>query len=504
MRRFRVTRYLCGVKGWLGDYLLRLPWALFYWNARKSWYRLRGRRGQCPCHNPSDSGEPMRTGCEAVMTWQRPARFRRVCPLLRQNATGQWMCSVPAAEVRPFWGRAALLTGGTAAALLLAMVLAVFALMRGIGYEVSLRQIAWPPAWGELRYVRAQLFIRQARDFYAQGEVREALTALKVARELDPHNYPVAMMLAQFYQAGNPETADRLYAELLRDHPDHRTETARVWFRSLLARGQLVGVAELARRQLKHEPQQASAWAHALVFCARVMRRPELLEEVVADKDTPAAVRPTLELAARVQRAGPEEARSLLLAPGLTALPYDRVYRIESLIRLGHTGEAMQLLRRSQPQMAGRDVARLAFAIYAVAGERARLEQEFDALLAPSRTITAGELSLLAVHLVEHPDAGLLKKVVAALERVPAQPVAARLEVSLTVFCAAGVHADREAMAAAKKIISETVDMRMGSINNLELFFLGQSAQRRIVSFLPQQSALSLELCYSLLERYLK
>ncbi len=503
MRRFRVTRYLCGVKGWLGDYLLRLPWALFYWNARKSWYRLRGRRGQCPCHNPSDSGEPMRTGCEAMMTWHRPARFRRVCPLLRQNESGQWMCSVAAAEVRPFWGRAALLTGGTATALLLALLLAVFGLMRGIGYEVSFRQIAWPPAWGELRYVRAQLFIKQARDFYAQGEVRDALAALTVARELDRNNYPVAMMLAQFYQAGNPEMADRLYAELLRDHPDHRVETARVWFRSLLARGQLAGVAELARRQLKHEPPQASAWAHALIFSARVMRRPEVLDEALADKDTPAVVRPTLELAARVQRAAPEEARQLLMAPGLTALPYDRVYRIESLTRRGHPEEAMQLLRIARPQLAGRDVARLAFAIYAKAGERERLAQEFDALLATARALTAGEISLLAIHLIEYPDPRLLAQLVAALERLPTEPVAARLEAGLAVFCAAGVQADREAMTAAKNAISATVDMRLPAINKLELFFLGLSEQRRIVSFLPQQSALSLELNYALLDRYL-
>jgi tetratricopeptide (TPR) repeat protein len=504
LRRYRVTRYLCAVKGWLGDYLLRLPWALFYWNARKAWYRARGSRGQCPCHNPSDSGEPMRTGCEAMMTWKRPARFRRVCPLLRQNDGGQWVCSVRAEEVRPFWLRALAYVGGTSATLLLAMILLVFGFMRGIGYEVSVRQIAWPPAWSELRLVRSQLFIKQAREYYTKGQVREALAALAVAHELDRQNYPVAMMLAQFYQAGNPEMADDLYARLLREHPDHRVETARVWFRSLLARGRLADVAELAQRQLKHEPQQASAWVHALIFAARKLNQPELLEETLADKDTPAVVRPTLELAVQVQNMGTDEAGRLLAsAPALVTFAYDRVYRIEALLRLGLYEQAMQVLRSSRGQLAGRDVARLAFAVYARSGDRERLSREFDGLLAPTRAVTAGEFSLLAIHLVRYPDPVLLGKVSQAMERLPAEPVDARLEAGMAIFCAAGVQGDREKMAHTKAYIAEMVDARMNALNKLELFFMGESALRRITSLLPQQTALSLELNYALLDRYL-
>lgn len=504
MRRFRVTRYLCGVKGWLGDYLLRLPWALFYWNARKAWYRARGGQGQCPCHNPSDSGEPMHTGCEAVMTWHRPARFRHVCPLLRQNDSGQWMCSVRAEEVRPFWLRVFACVAGTATALLLAVVLTVFGLMRVIGYEVSVRQIAWPPAWSELRLVRSQLFIKQAREYYTQGQVREALAALAVAYELDRQNYPVAMMLAQFYQAGNPEMADDFYARLLREHPDHRVETARVWFRSLLARGRLEDVARLAQRQLKNEPQQISAWVHALTFAARKLDQPELLDEALADKDTPAAVRPTLELAAQVQRLTPAEAgRLLATAPVLATFAYDRVYRIEALLRLGLNEDAMQLLRSSRDQLAGRDVARLVFAIYAQTGDRERLSREFDGLLAPTRTITAGEFSLLAVHLVHYPDPVLLGKLSQAMIRLPTVPVDQRLEAGFALFCAAGVQKDREQIAAAKQHIAEMVDGRLGALNKLELFYLGEGALRRITSLLPQQAALSLELNYALLDKYL-
>ena len=47
-------------------------WALFYWNVRKTIYRVRKTQGICPCQNPSDSGEPMKTGCEAGDRHQLP------------------------------------------------------------------------------------------------------------------------------------------------------------------------------------------------------------------------------------------------------------------------------------------------------------------------------------------------------------------------------------------------------------------------------------------------
>lgn len=439
------------------------------------------------------------------MAWNKPARFRRVCPLLRQNDAGQWVCSVRAPELRPFWGRVVAYVGGSAATLVVVAVLGVFGLMRGIGYEVTLRQIAWPPAWSELNEVRSRLFIAQAREHYAKGEVREALSALSVAYSLDMKNYRVAMMLAQFYQAGNPSLSDDMYARLLREEPQHRVETARVWFRSLLARGRLADVAEVARRQLEAEPTQVAAWTHALVFAARHMKTPELLRKAATDKDVPPVAQPTLALAAEVLALPRERAKEVLLLTPLAAnFPYDRVYRIETLIELGYADEALALLRQSRGQLAGRDVARLAFAAYAKLGDREKLLREFDALLAPSRSLTAGELSLLAIHLVNHPDAALLAKVTEALARVPLQPVELRLEVCLAVFCAAGVQADEARMAAVKKQISDTLPMNLGGLNKLERFFLLKNqGEYRIGALLLQQNSMSLELNYALLDRYL-
>lgn len=503
MRRFGGCGRVAAVKGWFGD-LWRTAWALFYWNLRKAIYRLRGRVGPCPCHNPSDSGAPLETGCEAVLGWHRPQRFRRVCPLLRQNARGQWVCSVRPEEVRPFWGRALLLAAGTGGALALVALLVAFGLMRGIGYEVSLRQLAWPPAWRELHEVRAQLFITQAREAYAAGRVREAISALVVAYEMNPANYSVAMMLAQFYQAGNPALADALYGNLLREHPEHQAEIARVWFRSLLARGRLRGVAELARHQLAAEPKQAAAWVHAISFAARHLDDPTILESAAVIPELPESVRDTLRLAARVLRLPRAEARTALLKPPTTAgFVYDRVYRVETLARLGYPDEAFDLLLDSRSVLAGRDVARLAFGLYAQRGDATRLEREYDALLAPNRALRGHELSLLAIHLVEWPDAGLLAKVCAAFPRLASEPLEVQLEVGLAVYCAAGVARDRTRAGEIQSRLTQTTQIPLAGMNRLGSFLLDDKGKIRIESILPQQSSLSLELNYALLERYL-
>jgi len=502
LRQLRHQKYLQGVKGWLGDLMLTI-WALFYWNARKTVFRLRGDRGTCPCQNPSDSGEPMQTGCEAVYGWRQAARFRRVCPLLRQNPAGQWVCSVRAGEVRPFWGRALGYIGGTVGVVCLGGVLVVFSLMRGIGYEVTVRQIVWPPAWHELREVRSQLFITKAREAYTAGRVREALNALIVAYEMDPANYRVGMMLAQFYQAGNPGLADTLYARLLREHPDHRVETARVWFRSLLARGRLRGIVELSRRQLTTEPQQASAWVHALVFASRHLQDPRPLESAAQSEKLPPAVRETLRLAARVQQLPAAEARDLLAEPAVTDFSYDRVYRIETLTRLGFADEAHELLLKSRAHLAGRDLARLAFALYALKGDTARLEREFAALLSPTRELHPYEVSLLAIHLVNWPDPELLARVCEAFRRMPSEPLAVQLETGLAVFCAAGVQRNHQRMTEVQSHMTRTTKIPLSSMSRLGLYFMTDTGKLRIENLLPQQNSLSLELNYALLDRYL-
>ncbi|QYM77899.1 hypothetical protein K0B96_11285 [Horticoccus luteus] len=492
------------MRKWLGD-SVRMAGALFYWNTRKTIYRLKRGSGGCPCQNPSDSGKPLETGCEAVIHWQRPARFRRVCPLLQQNDAGRWVCSVAAAQVRPFWGRVFGYVGGTIALLGLTAAITVFGVMRWIGYDVSPRQVVWPPAWAELRTVRAQLFIQQARDYYAHGQVKEALSALSVAHGLDRENYRVAIMLAQFYQVGNPTEADRMYADLLRERPEHHVETARVWFRSLLARGHLREIGDLAARQLPREPGQTAAWSHALVFAAERLQRADLLEKAADDEALSLHAREFFWLAGKVQTSSPDEAKSLLMtAPLVADFPYDRVYRVETLIALKFPGEAIALLGEFSSQMSGRDFARLTLAAYAEAGDEQRVGREFRALLDANKPLRAEVLALLATHLVRYPDANLLAMVTDALVRVPPDPWQARMEACLAVFCAAGVQKDGDRMGQAKKQMTEIVGRKDGGVTVLERFFLSGTRRPRLGNALAeQQNAMSLDLNYALLDKYL-
>lgn len=491
------------VKGWLSD-MFRTVWAMFYWNARKSIYVLGRRRGRCPCHNPSDSGQAMQTGCEVIAQWDRPERFKRVCPLLTKSGQGAWVCSVSAEEVRPFWGRLVKYLGSILVGSILFGAVLVYGGMRLIGYEVSFRQIIWPPAWSELAEVRAELFIAQARQHYADGEVREAIQSLTIAYNLNPEHYQVAMMLARFFQAGSPAQADNLYRAMLREHPERRSETARVWFESLLSRGRMDEIAQLAQRQLSIEAAQVSAWTHAVLFSTRYLPDDSILERIRSTETVPEPAREVVNLTIQMRQLSNEDAARLLLkTPMEKGFPYEKAYRVESLIELGYPREALALLKIVRSEMTGRDFARLVFAAYAAMGDQARLLREFSALLSAERKVSAAEIVLLAVHLVEYPDLNLLAMLGDALTRVPLDPAEERLEAIIAVFCAAGVAEDEVQMARARKLITDTFATVPLGLTKLEAFFLGKSAAKRIERLLPGLNPLPLELNYALLRRYL-
>ena len=235
--------------GWLTD-TFRLGRDAFALNFRKSWHIVRGRRGRCPCQIASDSGRAWETGCEAVVGYGSPARFRTVCPLLARRPDGAWACSVNAEDVRPFWGRGVALLGAAALLAVLLAGSAAYGLLRGIGYEVRYSQVLWPPAWHELRGVQADFYLQRARDAYAAGDIAEALLHLSNAYELNPADHRTGLLLAQLWQAGQPMFSDQTYTRLLADHPAHREEIAQAWFRALLARGDFRAVQRLAGERL--------------------------------------------------------------------------------------------------------------------------------------------------------------------------------------------------------------------------------------------------------------
>jgi hypothetical protein len=225
------------VLGWLADFL-RLVWGLPYWNSRKAWFRRSRGRTRCPCQNPSDSGRAFETGCEACIAWSKPARFRRVCPLLVETPQGL-RCSVDAADVAPFWSRMLGLYGGMLLAGYLTSAITVFTVLRTIGYPVSVVHVTWPGLWHRVPQARGWFFAQKSQRAFAEGRPAEGLLYLSNAHQFDPGNYEITLELARTYQSGPVRESDLLFENLLRDHPAQRDATAQEWFRALLARGDL-------------------------------------------------------------------------------------------------------------------------------------------------------------------------------------------------------------------------------------------------------------------------
>lgn len=487
----------------LGD-ALRLYWASVYWNIRKTIFRLRRTRGTCPCQHQSDSGRAWESACAAVTHWKNPARFQRVCPLLQQRADGLWRCSVNTADVRPFWGRAAALIGGTALTLLLVGMLVVFVGMRVIGYEVSLRQIAWPPAWSELAHVRAAHFIRQSERAADEGRIKESLLALYNAYELNPYDYPVGLRLARLWQVNQPATSDRVYRRLLNDHPDRRAETARLWLRALIARGDMEAVARLAADRLLHDTSTIPAWQHALIFASLRLRNYELLREVVADPALPPDALAALRLVADTATLPADEQRGRLiqavLAGDLDA--YASFYVGRRLLQLGHPDETLALTARKEVPLNPRERLLLRLDALAALGRAEDRAHIFDQVLRSQLNDTT--VTLLCTHLIRHPEATLADRLferTAAGMSDPKETAALRYETRLALYCVAGVLADAARLDEIAAQLRALGGGEFRTLDSVSAFFVRGTQGGRVEAVLPVLQPLPLEVIYALLER---
>jgi tetratricopeptide (TPR) repeat protein len=492
------------MKAWLAD-TLRLFGALPYWNTRKTLYILRGRSGQCPCHNPSDSGEPGRTGCEAVVEWESPARFRRaVCPLLVQRPDGGWVCSVGADQVRPFWGRFVAVYAVLGVLALVAAGFGTFFLLRQAGLPVSPSYVFSPARWGEFNELRAQRLTARALAYAQAGQEQEALDALLAAQSISPGNYERTLLLARMHEASAPEILDNLYRHAFETYPTRRNETALAWLRSLLARGDFEAIAKLARQQLAADPAQQVTWLQALLFSVRTTRQAPPLQGVVND---PAIAEPVRVLAAfefDVRRGSADSARSLLRsAPPQVEGAYARVQRVELLLEFGLYTDAIEFLARSPDVMSGRDLVRLALAVRALAGDRDGLQREVDALLAPDRAVGFAEISTLNEHLIRFPDRELVLQVGRALPRLDGRVTPAEwTEAWIGYLCAAGSAGDLESAAQARDRLAQSTLVSPAATLRLGTFFQTAPSQQHVEQILPYLTTFRIELTYALRQRF--
>jgi tetratricopeptide (TPR) repeat protein len=359
-------------------------WALLYWNARKTWFRLRGAtRDSCPCQVFSDSGHALDSRCNAVTNWRNPARFRRVCPLLTETKDG-WRCGVDAERVRPFWGRAALYGGSALLSLYLAATLAVFAFLRTASYETSYLTVVWPPLWSELRGSQEKLYATRAQQALAKGDYAEAILALQLVCEINPRNYPAAVTLATLSQiSGQPYVAEHIYARLMHEVPDQRPATAQVWIRSLLARADYPQIKPLATAMLSEDSGRREAWLHTLLFAARQTRDQAALETILNNHTgLPEWCLELTRIELLLLQRRPDQALpSLTRVHGRPESPYLPFYQAEKLMDLGRHEQAGELINAYGSRLPVEESAFLRLRLFRAQKWTSLMEPEYDNLL---------------------------------------------------------------------------------------------------------------------------
>lgn len=487
--------------GWIADFF-RLAWGFLYWNTRKTVYRLRrSDGGRCPCQHPSDSGRARETACAAVASWNNPARFQRLCPLLQRTEAGVWRCSVDRADVRPFWGRASVFYGTAIAILYLSAALAAFTFFRSVGYRVTYPGVLWPPAWKKISSIRSEFFLQKYQSASHAGDTQSALMALSTAYGLDPHNYSAGRQLASLWQVNQPGHSDQIYQRLLNEHPDRAEATAQAWFRALLARGNYAGVETLAAARITAEPDGSSAWLNALLFANARTGNAAVLADLVRHPALPPASHFLLTLHADLKKAAPDALRPRLLTAAADAPDAASFYQVcRQLIARGCAQDALGWLERRPGLLGPRDLLPLRLDALAAAGWHTTLRSEVEGLLIPEPEAILMEL--FGAHLIRHPDADVRNAVFARLERDPLPDTPANYPAYLSLFCAAGVARDTPRMHWTAAHIKAILHDDFRSLDVIGEALLDNNRRHRVENVLPALQPLPLEVSYALLEHY--
>lgn len=443
----------------------------------------------------------METGCEAVIHFRSPGRFRTVCPLLARHADGRWVCSVNTDQVRAFWPRTVLaIVGGTVTSVLIA-VCSVLLILRGIGYEVTFRQVAWPPAWREFRAVQAKLYLDQARADHAAGRTAAALLALSNAYELNPADYTAGILLAQLWQTGQPLLSDNVYSRLFASHPEQREQTAQSWFRALLSRGDFAGIQRLSGERLLHSgPGPSPAWLQAFLYATRQNNKTDPITRLLAEPELPAAPRALLAVELELyDQTADQRVKTLQSAAARTFDPFSAYH----LLR--------RLLEENQPAL----VLSFASAPGCPLGDREKARLQLDALVLQNRPVERSRLvlgllkqpthpaicELLSAHLVAFPDKELVRAFADKLTREPIPPGDAVYPQLLSFFAVCGVLRDPELLDTATRLVEAAIGRPFRSLAAIREIMVSPRPLPPLEHFLPVIQPLPLEVTYALYDR---
>jgi hypothetical protein len=488
--------------GRLGD-LGRLSWGLLYWNSRKSFFRMRGASGQPPCQHPSDSGRAGETGCEALRGWRDPAAFRRMCPLLTTAPNGRRVCSVAAADVRPFWGRAIAAYSALAAFLALAAVLGVFVSYRLIGYKVSLSTVAWPPHWHRIEQARADYFYQMALDAYRKGDVRKSFLALNEVYALDPGNEAAGRLLADFTQIPNPEYSDLIYSRLIRGGGAGAEAAAQAWFRALLSRGDFKRMRQLSSAMLKAGGPEVPAWTQGLTFASEMAGENGDIDALLAGPaPVPAEARSILSLSRSIRTGSPgtKAATIEVFLIGATT-SFEVYYALNKLIDLGRASEVIAFLNGQGAALLGSyERESLKLDAYSALGWVDLEKAEIGLILGPGpRT---APVTLVAAHLIRRPGRETAEDFFGILASKPLPETAENAGVHMALLCVAGVNGLPAEMGREGDVLSRIVAGPFSAWTRMRDFFQGTGAKADPSVFLPALAELPLEAVYAIVGRY--
>jgi hypothetical protein len=489
------------VIGWIGDFF-RFWWALFYWNTRKTWFRLRGaERDSCPCQNYSDSGLALDSRCDAIIHWHRPVRFRRVCPLLRETPEG-WRCGVDAERVKPFWGRALLYGGGSLLVLYLAGTIAAFATLRLAGYDISYGTLVWPPRWRDLHGAQEKLYASRAQQAMAAGNYREALMALEMVCQLNPRNYAAGLALANLTQvASHPFMAEHIYERLIHDVPEQRVQTAQIWFRTLLARSAYDKIKPLAATMLMEDAGQRSTWLHALLVAARASNDGQFLTAVLDHRGSlPEWCVELITIERGLLQNHPGDGLSRLSRfHRQPAAPYVPYYQVDRLLRLGRPDEGLNLLNTYGALVPAAEAAFLHLRLYRAKGWTSLLDTEYETLLQPP--LTARSVAQFCAYLISDPDPGLWPRFFEKFIREGPSLTTETLPLYHATFLAAELAKDQARAEKIATLITRFTGSDSRTLRGLAELLQARQPDERLARILPLVP-LPTEVVYAALEHH--
>lgn len=435
MRAFRRLR------NFLAD-AARLAVALVVLNARKTAYRIRpGRRH--PCQHPSDSGRAGETHCEAVIRWDHPSRFRRVCPALRMTRDGP-VCSLNAADVRPYWGRAVLIYAAAALTLALAGASAGYIGLRAIGYrDVRWVDVAWPPRWREIGRARSRYFLAHSVEALAQGNVPLARLSLESALKSDPTSFQPALLLATLDSVSSRgRTANAWVGWALANQPQRAERVAVTLHDMMLQQGQLERVADFALWMARRDRANAALWVRSLLTVLRATRSTGRFARLHAAEVTQLA-RPARSLMATqilAEEGRRDAARLALQRPLAPDQPIYGLLQVEQLLRLGDTAAAEVVAQTLSPALGRVRALGLQYWI---------AERDADAVLAhacfdhvAAGPLAPGDVDWLAAMVIRAPDPASFRRLD---RRLRASSADLTPDTAAGIWAAAVVCADREA-----------------------------------------------------------